>query len=75
MSIKVISSASNTISTTLSVVDSTVNGLGSAARIFESAMASAEEEARLEAFVESKKNLAASGLSAEEIAEFKQLIA
>lgn len=73
MSIKVISSVSNTVTTALSVVDSTVNGIGSAARIFESAMAQAEEEARLESFVETKKLIAASGLTPEEITEFKQL--
>ncbi len=73
MSMKLVSSVSNTISTTLGVVDSTVNGVGSAARIFETAMAAAEEEAALESFVESKKLLKDSGLSKEELLEFKAL--
>jgi len=73
MGFQIITSASNTISTTLGVVDSTVNGLGSAARIFEGAMAGAEKEAALESFIEAKKQLKASGLSPEEQAEFLQL--
>ena len=48
---------------------------GSAARIFKSAMAAAEQESLLEAFVEQKKLLANSGLTEEEITEFKQLTA
>jgi hypothetical protein len=75
MSIQIISSVSNTVSTTLSVVDDTVDGIGSAARIFKSAMAAAEQESLLEAFVEQKKLLASSGLTEEEITEFKQLTA
>ena len=75
MSIQIVSSVSNTVSTTLSVVDDTVDGIGSAARIFKSAMAAAEQESLLEAFVEQKKLLANSGLTEEEITEFKQLIA
>jgi hypothetical protein len=75
MSIQIISSVSNTVSTTLSVVDDTVDGIGSAARIFKSAMAAAEQESLLEAFVEQKKLLANSGLTEEEITEFKQLTA
>ena len=75
MAFQVISSVSNTVSTTLNVVDDTVDGIGSAARIFKSAMAAAEQEALLEAFVEEKKLLANSGLTEEEITEFKQLIA
>ena len=75
MAFQVISSVSNTVSTTLSVVDDTVDGIGSAARIFKSAMAAAEQESLLEAFVEQKKLLANSGLTEEEITEFKQLIA
>ena len=75
MSFQIINSASNTISTTLSVVDDTVDGIGSAARIFKSAMQAAEQESLLEAFVEQKKLLANSGLTEEEITEFKQLIA
>ena len=75
MSIQIISSVSNTVSTTLSVVDDVVDGLGSTARIFKSAMASAERESMLEAFVEEKKLLANSGLTPEEITEFKLLTA
>jgi hypothetical protein len=75
MSFQIINSASNTISTTLSVVDDTVDGIGSAARIFKSAMAAAEQESLLEAFVEQKKLLANSGLTEEELTEFKQLTA
>ena len=75
MSFQVISSVYNTVSTTLSVVDDTVDGIGSAARIFKSAMAAAEQESLLEAFVEEKKLLANSGLTEEEITEFKQLTA
>ncbi len=75
MSFQIISSVSNTVSTTLSVVDDVVDGLGSTARIFKNAMAEAEEESRLEAFIETKKRLKESGLSAEEIEEFKQLAA
>ncbi len=75
MAFQIISSASNTVSTTLSVVDDTVDGIGSAARIFKSAMAAAEQESLLEAFVEQKKLLANSGLTEEEITEFKQLTA
>jgi hypothetical protein len=75
MSIQIISSVSNTVSTTLSVVDDTVDGIGSAARIFKSTMAAAEQESLLEAFVEQKKLLANSGLTEEEITEFKQLTA
>jgi Sec-independent protein translocase protein TatA len=73
MSIKVISSASNTISTALGVVDSATNGIGSAMRIFEDAMATAELESKLESFIEQKKQLKDSGLTAEEQAEFKLL--
>jgi hypothetical protein len=75
MAFQIISSASNTVSTTLSVVDDAVDGIGSAARIFKSAMAAAEQESLLEAFVEQKKLLANSGLTEEEITEFKQLTA
>jgi len=75
MSIQIVSSVSNTVSTTLSVVDDTVDGIGSAARIFKSAMQAAEQESLLEAFVEQKKLLANSGLTEEEITEFKQLTA
>ena len=75
MAFQIISSASNTVSTTLSVVDDAVDGIGSAARIFKSAMQAAEQESLLEAFVEQKKLLANSGLTEEEITEFKQLIA
>ena len=75
MAFQVISSVSNTVSTTLSVVDDTVDGIGSAARIFKSAMAAAEQKSLLEAFVEEKKLLANSGLTEEEITEFKQLTA
>ena len=75
MAFQVISSVSNTVSTTLSVVDDTVDGIGSAARIFKSAMQAAEQESLLEAFVEQKKLLASSGLTEEEITEFKQLTA
>jgi hypothetical protein len=38
-------------------------------------MAAAEEESRLEAFVKQQKLLANSGLTQEEITEFKQLTA
>ena len=75
MSIQIVSSVSNPVSTTLSVVDDTVDGIGSAARIFKSAMQAAEQESLLEAFVEQKKLLASSGLTEEEITEFKQLTA
>ena len=75
MSSQIINSVSNTVSTTLSVVDDTVDGIGSAARIFKSAMAAAEQESLLQAFVEEKKLLANSGLTQEEITEFKQLTA
>jgi hypothetical protein len=75
MSIQIISSVSNTVSTTLSVVDDTVDGIGNAARIFKSAMQAAEQESLLKAFVEEKKLLANSGLTEEEIIEFKQLTA
>ena len=73
MSIQIISSVSNTVSTTLSVVDDTADDIVSAARIFKSAMAAAEQESLLEAFLEEKKLLANSGLTEEEITEFKQL--
>jgi hypothetical protein len=75
MAFQVISSVSNTVSTTLNVVDDTVDGIGSAARIFKSAMAAAEQESLLEAYVEEKKLLANSGLTEEEITKFKQLTA
>ena len=75
MSIQIIISVSNTVSTTLSAVDDKVDGIGSAARIFKSAMAAAEQESLLEAFVEEKKLLANSGLTEEEITELKQLTA
>ena len=62
MSIQIISSVSNTVSTTLSVVDDTVDGINRAARIFKSAMAAAEQESLLEAFVEEKKPLITVGV-------------
>jgi hypothetical protein len=65
MSIQIISSVSNTVSTTLSVVDDTVDGIGSTARIFKSAMQAAEQESLLKAFLEEKKLLANSGLTIE----------
>ena len=71
MSIQIISS----VSTTLSVVDDTVDGISNAARIFKSAMQAAEQESLLKAFVEEKKLLANSALTEEEITEFKQLTA
>ena len=51
MYIQIISSVSNTVSTTLSVVDDTVDGIGSAESVFKSAMQAAEQESLLEAFV------------------------
>jgi Sec-independent protein translocase protein TatA len=75
MSIKVVTSISKTVSTTLGVVDDAVDGIGSAARIFKTAMASAEQESILEAFVEQKKLLADSGLTEEEKKEYLKLIA
>jgi hypothetical protein len=73
MSFQIITSASNTVSTALGVVDDAVDGIGSAARIFKAAMAQAEAESILEGFIEQKKLLASSGLTEEEITEFKQL--
>jgi hypothetical protein len=70
MAIQVIKSASNSVTTALNVIDSTVNGLGSAARIFEDAMATAERESKLESFIEQKQQLKDSGLTPEEQAEF-----
>ena len=75
MSIQIISSVSNTVSKSLGVIDNTVDGISSAAIIFKTAMQAAEHEALLETFIEQKKLLAASGLSEEEITEFKQLTA
>ena len=54
MSIQIISSVSNTVSTTLSAVNDTVDGIGSAAGIFKSVMAAADQKSLLEAFVEEK---------------------
>ncbi|MBL4664465.1 MAG: hypothetical protein JKY23_00660 [Nitrospinaceae bacterium] len=75
MSIQVIGSISNTVSKSLGVIDNTVDGISSAATIFKTTMQAAEHEALLETFIEQKKLLAASGLSEEEITEFKQLTA
>lgn len=74
MSFKVVTSLSNTISTTLGVVDDTVDGVGSAARIFKTAMKAAEDESTLESFIEQKKLLKDSGLTEEEKEEYKALI-
>jgi hypothetical protein len=75
MSIHVIGSISNTVSKSLGVIDNTVDGISSAATIFKTSMQAAEHEALLETFIEQKKLLAASGLSEEEITEFKLLTA
>jgi len=71
MSIQIISSASNTVTKSLRVVDNLVDGVSLATEIFKDAMQTAHLEQQIESIVEANKLIADSGLPEEQILMLK----
>ena len=71
MSFKIIESATNTVTKTLSAADNIVDGVSLATEMFKDAMETARLEQKIESLVEANKLIADSGLPEEQILMLK----